>query len=198
MILKMQGSQSTAQLADQLSISVPGVRQHLQNLAEQGLVESTQAPNGVGRPAQRWTLCDAAQARFPDTHAEMTVELIDSIRDALGEQALDAVVEHRYQQTGKRYRRALEGLNDASRLARLAELRSDEGYMAELIRDGDGWLLLENHCPICAAAQSCQNFCRGELALFQSIAGDQLSVEREEYLLSGARRCAYRITPRDQ
>ena len=197
MILKMRGTRSTSELAAELGISVPGVRQHLNNLTEDGLVESRQEPRGVGRPAQRWSLCEAAQQHFPDTHAEITVALIDSIRSELGEEALDAVIDHRYRQTRDRYRRELKRVEGhAARLRRLAELRSEEGYMAELVRDGDDWLLLENHCPICAAAQSCQNFCRNELGLFQAIVGKRLSVVREEYLLEGARRCAYRISAR--
>ncbi len=197
MILKMRGTRSTSELAAELGMSVPGVRQHLNNLNEDGLVESRQEPRGVGRPAQRWSLCESAQQRFPDTHAEITVALIDSIRGELGEEALEAVISHRYRQTRDRYRRELTGVEgDAARLRRLAELRSEEGYMAELVSDEDDWLLLENHCPICAAAQSCQNFCRNELGLFQAIVGKSLSVTREEYLLEGARRCAYRISPR--
>jgi predicted ArsR family transcriptional regulator len=197
MILKMRGTRSTSELAAELGISVPGVRQHLNNLTEDGLVESRQEPRGVGRPAQRWSLCEAAQQHFPDTHAEITVALIDSIRSELGEEALDAVIDHRYRQTRDRYRRELKRVEGpAARLRRLAELRSEEGYMAELIRDGDDWLLIENHCPICAAAQSCQNFCRNELGLFQAIVPKRLSVVREEYLLEGARRCAYRISAR--
>lgn len=196
LILKMRGVRSTAQLANELGISVPGVRQHLGRLSAEGLIESTQEPSGVGRPAQRWGLLAAAQDRFPDTHADVTAALIESIREELGEAALETVIAHRYRETGKRYRRELKGLDGVeARLNRLAELRSEEGYMAELVPDGDDWLLLENHCPICAAARSCQNFCRSELELFQQIVGRGLRVRREDYLLAGARRCAYRISP---
>jgi predicted ArsR family transcriptional regulator len=55
--------------------------------------------------------------------------------------------------------------------------------------------LVENHCPICAAAQTCQGLCRDELALFQALLPDA-EVERVEHLLEGARRCAYRVVPR--
>jgi predicted ArsR family transcriptional regulator len=57
-------------------------------------------------------------------------------------------------------------------------------------------LLIENHCPICAAARACQNFCRAELEVFRQALGEGAEVTREEHLLLGARRCAYRITPR--
>ena len=78
------------------------------------------------------------------------------------------------------------------RVERLVAIRSREGYMAQLQVESDGSLLLiENHCPICAAAASCQGFCRAELAVFQQVLG--VPVERVEHILSGSRRCTYRI-----
>ena len=77
---------------------------------------------------------------------------------------------------------------------KLTALRDEEGYMAEARADGKGgFLLVENHCPICAAASACQGFCRSELEVFRKALGPGVRVEREEHLLSGARRCVYRI-----
>ena len=82
------------------------------------------------------------------------------------------------------------------RVRALARVRTMEGYMARAKRQRDGsFLLIEDHCPICAAAQACQGFCRSELEVFQAALGADVSVTREEHLLSGARRCAYRIAP---
>ena len=67
--------------------------------------------------------------------------------------------------------------------------------MAEWRADADGFLLLENHCPICAAATACQGFCRAELDVFRAVLGPGVSVERTDHILAGARRCAYRIVP---
>jgi len=64
-----------------------------------------------------------------------------------------------------------------------------------LLEVEEGYWFIENHCPICAAARRCQNFCRSELQLFQSLFAEQASVTREDYILDGARRCSYRITP---
>ena len=65
--------------------------------------------------------------------------------------------------------------------------------MAEVRRDGRDFLFIENHCPICAAATACQGFCATELDLFRSALGPGVTVERAEHILSGDRRCAYRI-----
>lgn len=58
----------------------------------------------------------------------------------------------------------------------------------------DGALIfVENHCPICAAAAACAGVCRSELETFQKVLGAQ--VVRQEHILLGARRCAYRVVP---
>lgn len=64
----------------------------------------------------------------------------------------------------------------------------------EPLEDG-AFLLIESHCPICAAARSCQGLCRSELAVCRAVLGSDVRVERSEHVLAGARRCAYRIVP---
>src|ERR1043166_5655113 len=82
------------------------------------------------------------------------------------------------------------------RLAELARVRTEEGYMAEVRAEkGGGFLLVENHCPICAAANACQGFCSTELELFRAALGPGVEVERVEHIVSGDRRCAYRVKP---
>jgi hypothetical protein len=67
--------------------------------------------------------------------------------------------------------------------------------MAEFEAEPDGsFLLIENHCPICAAAKICQGFCRSELELFRAAFGAGTSVMRQEHLLSNGGRCVYRVT----
>jgi predicted ArsR family transcriptional regulator len=190
-VIKRRGPQRIADLAAALAITAEATRQQLSRLAADGLVAPETERRGVGRPAQLWHLTNAGHGRFPDTHAELTLRLIEAVRSELGETALDRLIEVRERQTEQSYREALAGTNDlASLVARLAELRSREGYMAEWQQDAEGFLLLENHCPICAAATACQGFCRAELNVFRAVLGPKVSVERIDHILSGARRCA--------
>src|SRR5260370_32770165 len=86
----------------------------------------------------------------------------------------------------------------AKRAQALSEIRREQGYMAECTKMPDGsMLLIENHCPICAAAATCQGLCREELSLFRAVMGDKARVERTEHIQPRARRCAYKITPAD-
>ncbi len=195
-LLKTQGALSTASIAGELGITVEAARQQIQKLLGGGLIEGRQASQaGPGRPSQSWALTEAGHARFPDTHPQLTVQLLGSIRQLFGEAGLDKLIDQRSLETRANYLAALKPMKGLkARLTRLAEIRSAEGYMAELQKDGRDWLLLENHCPICAAARTCQGFCRAELQLFAEIVGDEGVIVREEHVLAGARRCAYRIT----
>ena len=192
--LKMRGPQTAAQLARRLRVTPIAVRQHLRRLAEDGLVQARDLRGGVGRPARVFAPTAAAAGRFPDTHAALTVELLESMRAALGAEAVDRLVAERTRRQLESYRARLGRGPLERRVRALAAVRCEEGYLAEVARERDGsFLLLENHCPICAAARVCQGLCREELALFRSALGPDVEVERTEHLLAGARRCAYRI-----
>lgn len=183
-------------MAERFGLTAEAVRQHLNDLADNGLVRSApRKAKGAGRPPVEWSLTELASDLFPDRHGDLTVSLIESIRATAGEQGLDAIVTARTVQQSAEYRARL--LADEDPVAALAEIRTDEGYMAEVVDadDGRARLLIEHHCPICEAARSCRGLCRSELDLFQSVLGPSLSVTREQHLLSGDERCVYRIEP---
>lgn len=195
--LKFRGPQTTPAIARHLKITLPGARKHLTALFEARLVSFADESGSVGRPKRSWQLTPLADSRFPDSHAVLTLEMIGAVRSVFGEEGLDRLIATREAETEGRYGAALSGLRDmGKKVAKLAELRSAEGYMADWQALPDGsYLLAENHCPICAAARLCQGFCRSELQVFQRALGPSVTIERAEHILAGARRCAYRIQP---
>jgi len=198
--LKSRAPLVTSSLARALGITEVGVRQHLAKLHGEGLVAFDDQAGEVGRPKRMWRLTAKGHARFPDTHGDLTVSLIEGIRSVFGEAGLDRLIETRRDAMAATYRQALEPYPDlGDRVGVLAQLRNIEGYMAEFEMQEDGsFLMIENHCPICAAARTCQGFCRSELELFQAALGAGMSVTRQEHLLSNGRRCVYRIARREK
>ena len=195
--LKTRGPQAAAQIARRLSVTPMAVRQHLYRLRVDGLVDFSDERRKVGRPARVWRLTGAAAGRFPDSHGDLTVEIISAVQAAFGEAGMDKLLTERTRRQKDEYRARLRpaGSSIAKRAQILAEIRREQGYMAEFTRMADGsMLLVENHCPICAAAASCQGLCREELSLFRTVLGEKARVERTDHILAGARRCAYRIT----
>jgi predicted ArsR family transcriptional regulator len=194
--LKTRGPATTRGLAARANITRQAAREHLTKLEVALLVEHTRTAAGVGRPGHTWSLTERGHGRFPDAHAQMTVELIEAIRDEFGAAGLDRMLARREQAMAAKYESVLRGATTlGERVARLVRLRSAEGYMADASRRDDGtYVIAENHCPICAAATACQGFCRSELALFARLLAPA-HVERSEHLLAGCRRCCYLVVP---
>lgn len=197
-LLKTDGPLGTAQLAERLGLTAMAVRLHLYALQGEGLVAAEDRPVPVGRPAKFWRLTREADRHFPEAYAELSVALIDAMQDAFGAEGLGRVLESRSARQQSEYAKRIRRSDPLDKkLDELARVRTEEGYMAEVRPDegGGGFLLVENHCPICAAANACQGFCSTELELFRAVLGPGVEVERVEHIVSGDQRCAYRVTP---
>lgn len=197
MLLKTRGPLTAAAVAQLLGITNEGARLQLQKLAAGGFVQAA-APTakGVGRPVQTWQLTAAGNARFPDTHADLSIQLIQTIQQLMGPDGLDQVMTAREQAAAAHYLEQLEAVDDiAGRLERFAAIRSGEGFLAECQPDGENYLFIENHCPICSAARECQGICESELRIFRQIMQGMATVSRRQHIIEGDRRCVYEIVP---
>ncbi|MEX0759800.1 MAG: metalloregulator ArsR/SmtB family transcription factor [Tistlia sp.] len=194
-LLKLRGPCDAAALSAELGVTAMAVRQHLYALQEEGFVAYEEEARPVGRPAKLWALTPAAERYFPDAHAELAAGLLSAMGEAFGDQGLARLLKARGEQLVAAYRRRLDGAAPlGARVAALAGIREAEGYMAAVEETPEGWLLVENHCPICVAATACSGLCQVELEVFREVLGEDAAVERTDHILAGARRCAYRVT----
>jgi len=201
-LLKMQGAQTATALADQLQLSPMAIRQHLQTLKAAQWVTYQEERRALGRPVKLWQLTSHSLHRFPDSHPELMVDLLRSLEAVFGSEGLNRLLSDRSQRQIQTYRSRLAELphshNWQQQVKAMAQIRTQEGYMAEVIEQADDTLLLiENHCPICIAAQTCQKLCSSELEVFRCVLGTTVTVERVEHILQGDRRCAYQVKQAD-
>ena len=195
-LLKMRGAQTATVLAEQLEISPMAVRQHLQALKAEQWVTYRQERRPAGRPVKLWQLTEHSVSRFPDSHADLMLDVLRGVETVFGAEGLERVISERSRRQIQTYRVQLAEVGSwQAQVRAIAHLRSQEGYMAEVLEQPDGLLLVENHCPICAAAQTCPGLCTAELEVFRAVLGTGVVVERVEHIMQGDRRCAYRIQP---
>lgn len=197
--LKLKGTQTATQLAEQLQVSPMSIRQHLQTLQAKGWVCYEEERQPIGRPVKQWQLTQETFKLFPNHHEDLAISLLQSAEMIFGETGLEELLRYRVSKQIQKYQVALVDCKTwRDRTHQMAHLRSQEGYMAEVIPQPDHSLLLvENHCSICAAAQRCPQLCTAERDVFAALLGDEIRIERVEHILGGDRRCAYRITPAD-
>jgi predicted ArsR family transcriptional regulator len=193
--LKARGPQTAFDVGARFGMTPTGARQHLCKLEADGLVEAEFQRQQRGRPKKYWRLTARGHGRFPDRHADLTLELLKATRSLFGDKGLERLIRRRETDSLALYRRELSQRRSlAGKLVALADIRSREGYMASCNKQADGtFLFVEDHCPICAAAAACQGLCRSELAIFRKVLGERVVVKRVDHVLAGARRCAYRV-----
>lgn len=193
--LKREGAITAKKLSEDLNMTSMGARQHLQALEESGLLEFFDRKVKVGRPTRHWQLTGKGHAQFADRHGELTVQMIEAVESLFGQEGLHKVTQEREKQTLQRYSERLSGVTQLQeKLEYLVQLREEDGYMAELLCHEKGFTLIENHCPICKAAQHCPSLCQSELHVFQTLLGNNCNIQRNEHIIGDERRCVYEIT----
>lgn len=191
-------AQSVADLAAAMDLSEVAIRRHLQVLERDGLVDAqTVRRDGPGRPSARYTLTDRAHRLFPDNSAQLAIELLTYLEEQHGHEALLGFMRWRAARQGGRYATALAGVDSREGTAKLAELLSDDGYLAESeqVTDGDGRTVLEltqGHCAIKEIAEQHPEICAYETQLFSDLLGT--TVSREKTIAGGAPACVCHIT----
>jgi DeoR family transcriptional regulator, suf operon transcriptional repressor len=194
--LRKQGEARAEELAAALGITVGAVRQHLQSLAAADLVAHREERVGPGRPRHVYRLAPAAEALFPRSYGELTVELLDYIGDEDPE-LIARAFERRRRARVERTRERLDGLDFDARVAEVTRVLDEDGYLAEVERlDGDrSWRILEHNCAILAVAQRYGHACGAEIAFLREVLPDA-DVTRVSHILTGAHACAYEVRQR--
>ena len=198
-LIKTRGPATATELARRLGVTPSAARQHLVRLEAEGWIRASAEAGGVGRPAKRWHLLARAESLFPQSYAELALEVFAGAAEAFGPEGLSRLLAERTRRQVEAYRARMPDRTSSleERVRALGRIRKEEGYMARVTRTREGALLLhEDHCPICAAATACSGLCTEELELFRRVLGGDARVERTEHLLSEGRRCSYRVTAR--
>jgi iron-sulfur cluster biosynthesis transcriptional regulator SufR len=192
-LLKFQGALTVDQVADALGITSMGVRRHLLALERDGLVRYRVEQRGQGRPGFVYSLTEQGDEFFPRTYSQLANSLIDAVRALYGDAGVERLFDRRTQELAKQYHERLIGKDLKERIAELAQIRSEEGYMSDWEQtDERTYLLREHNCAICQVAKQCQSACSHELDLFRKVL-DDADVTRAEHIVKGDKMCAYVI-----
>ncbi|WP_293914196.1 metalloregulator ArsR/SmtB family transcription factor [Deinococcus sp.] len=191
--VKTCGAATAQALADRLSLTVPAIRRHLQDLLDAGqLAVRTEKPGGRGRPQHVYALTEAGEATFPQFYAALCVDVLTQVQTLFGEGAVMQVMDaQRGAMQAKLAPLIGEGGDLAERLQRLAEVLREQGYAARLHQEGGQWFLTQHNCPAPAVARAFPELCHSELSLYSELLS--VPVVREAKISCGASECRYKV-----
>ena len=194
LLLALKKSQplTTKELADRFGVTPNALRRHLKELELEGMVRYQREIRGVGGPVFAFSLTEAAEALFPRAYEHALAEVLDLVREQQGDEGLVQLFRRRWDDIASVARPELERLPVAQRAARLAELLTSLGYMAES-RPGAGSLpvLTEHNCAIRVIAERFPEVCAAEERFIADLLG--APVTRQAHIAKGANCCEYCI-----
>lgn len=194
--LKHAGEATAEDLAAQLGVTVSAVRQQLDNLFTEGLVAWRPVARGRGRPAHVYRLTRAAEPLFPKAYGGLTTELLGYVADT-DPALVDDIFDRRRQRRleGAQERLAKVGPDLPARVAELARILDEDGYLASWEASPDGsFRIVEHNCAVLDVAERYGQACSSEIAFLREALPDA-SVERVSHMIGGAHSCAYVVEP---
>jgi len=192
--LKRNGAMRASELALELGITVPAVRQQLQRLTADGLVTRSTDRLNRGRPPHRYELTAAAESMFPKRYGDLTNELLCYLGGP-GDDTVTGLFEQRRRRRLEAAKPRVEGRPLHEQVAELARILDEDGYLADVEQIGEGkWLVTEHNCAILSVATGYRQACSSEIAFIRD-ALPGAKVERVAHLMDGAHVCAYEISP---
>ena len=195
--LLKQGQATAQDLSEQLQVSPQAIRRHLKDLETEGLILHQVVQTGMGRPNFVYELSREGRSQFPDRYDDFAVSLLDTLAETVSQDQMKTILRKQWQRKAVEYRDRVGTGSLAERVAKLVELRKQEGYMAECHRvESEGtapkYVLTEYNCAISHIAESFPSVCGHELEMFE-LALQGCQVQRTHWLVDGEHRCGYLI-----
>jgi predicted ArsR family transcriptional regulator len=199
------GPVTATALADELGLTVPAVRRHLENLAEEGLIHEREvalATRGRGRPARSFVLTDGGHQALESDYDHLATEALRFLSAEAGPEAVRRFAESRVGVLEQRYAAELACAGDdtAARVEALVAALTRDGFAASARSVGErgaseasapaglsGIQLCQGHCPVHHAAREFPQFCDAETDAFSRLLG--VHVQRLATLAHGDHVC---------
>lgn len=190
--MKHAGELTARDLARRVGLSLTATRHHLKELQGVGVVTWEREGGGrVGAPNHLFRLSESGEALFPQRYKETLTQLLDLVEETEGRDATVGLLESHFERLAAKLEPGVANTAPPERMAQVAAIRTEQGYMAEGTATFCCGSLTEHHCAIRAVAERFPEVCDAEQRLLERLLGGK--VERRQHLLSGDAACMYSV-----
>jgi predicted ArsR family transcriptional regulator len=185
-LLRNRGSLSIAEAATATEVTATAVRQRLNRLMKQGLVERVKNTRGRGRPEHRYSPTEKAKRQAGNNYADLAQVLWQELRNVPDAEIRRGLLQRIADQMTRLYRDDLTGATAADRMASLKEVFADrrvpvEVTMAEATAEGSASalpVLTIVDCPYPELAARDRSVCAMEKQMFESLVDQPLRLSQ--------------------
>lgn len=192
--MKERGSASIAELAEALELSEEAIRQQLGRLVSEGWAQKTHENRpGAGRPTALYSLTQAGEHLFPKDYASLTVELIDTLIENIGQEGLKKLLATMTDRRVREWKPILKDLSLKEKLIKLKDIYRENDEQMEVREEEDALYLIENNCPFLDVAVERPAVCSLTVSTLSRLLGHP--VTRTERFQDGHGRCVFKVDP---
>ena len=193
--LKKRGEARASEIAEALGITPSGVRQHLSTLWADGARRAHRTIHArPGRPKFAYFLTEPAEL-VPEDLPRATNEFLEHLEEEDPE-LLVRLFERRRQRRVEATRKRLADKTFDQKVAVLARILDEDGYLADFESRPDGtYLIREHNCAILGVAVRYGLACSSELEFLREAFPDA-EIDRVAHKVAGAYMCSYEVRPR--
>lgn len=197
-LLRVEGALGIGELSAALEVTATAVRQRLDRLMRQGLVERQALAGRRGRPAHAYSLTDAGRRVGGDNFRNLALVLWREIRGVRDLDVRRGLLGRIGSALASMHRDEVAGDTAADRLAGVARImqRRDIACSVESGPAGGGLPVLTSHsCPYPDLAEQDRGICAAERTMIEELVGSPVALS--ECRLDGASCCRFSVSAAD-
>ncbi|WP_059173835.1 metalloregulator ArsR/SmtB family transcription factor [Bacillus sp. FJAT-27445] len=169
-LLKKESSMTVASFTSHLNITHMAIRKHLNVLETDGLVQSRELRQPMGRPLQIYSLTAKGEALFPKNYEGITLEFLQDIQEIYGDGAVNELFQKREKRLTEEYSRKIGEKPNPEKIKEIVSLQNEKGYMATASKINDyTYELVEYNCPILTIATHYKTACKCETQMLKNV-----------------------------
>ena len=191
--IKRSQGLSVAELCQRVGLSYMGIKQHCIGLERDGYLDTWRRPKGMGRPEKAYRLTDGAREFFPSRYPQFSLQILESVKEIYGSLGPEKILHNIYKAETQRYEIKLQKLEGESRYRGLAQLREEDGYIAEYSFENSSRThrITEFNSAILDCIDSFPMIRDYERQMFEKVL--RAKVKREEERVAGLYRSTYTV-----
>jgi predicted ArsR family transcriptional regulator len=167
-----------AEIATATSVTATAVRQRLNRLMAQGLIERETARASRGRPSHRYSLTEKARRQAGNNYGDLALLLWEEIRAVKDPEIRRGLFQRLATAMARFYANRVQGGTTAARMESLKELFAERRVPIEVAADGELPVLTVVDCPYPELAEKDRGICAVEKMMFAELLAAPLKLSQ--------------------
>lgn len=188
-VLRRNGAVTISALVAEMGVTATAVRQRLQRLMADGLIERQAENKGRGRPNHRYSLTEKGERSAGTNFADMAGVLWDEIKSVADPEIRRGLLKRIAGRLADRYRSEVDGQTLGERMSELAEVMGERKIPFRVDQTGALPVLSALACPYPELAMRDRSVCTMEKMMLSEVLGE--NVRLSECRLDGGTCCTF-------